>query len=426
MPDSKVYVINPRKTADPRKVIERTLKPAPETNSSRGGRSRPEANGGRSAGTNSLFVIIISYLLGPLGLFAIREGRRSRFWAAIAAVSAVMILSLLFGWNSILARFGEKGFVIVPLMILTSASIIVGFTVWARVVYLLGGNRALFAQNLPDPLKRPGLVGSLGFIVPGLGLLVTGHHRRAAFTIWLTGLFALSIFVLSRAAWLWSWNRGAGSDAFQGATLERLFATMVVVGIFGALAWIVQALDGARLAERRFVRDTSPSGSVTALVLLASLVVFLLVFEPASVADTFDRFAVSAGYDGFRLLPLHAELAAMRLDPSQPAFAIKAAELYDGLGRHENAQAIREEMLERWKPCMGELRRHGMLEPYADSEAGTPDSGDDALLEEHTQLFAAEPTQRETSRDPLQKKTSCDPWDRVRSEYGLFTPPFDL
>ncbi len=414
--ESKVYVINPRKTSDPRKIIERTLKPAPETNSGNG-RSQAERNGVRSADTTSLPGIIISYLLGPLAIFAIRQGRRSRFWVALAAASAVMILSLLFGWNNILAGLGEKGFVIIPLMIVASVSILAGFTAWARAVYLLGSNRALFAQNLPDQLKKPGLVGSLGFIVPGLGLLVSGHHRRAAFTVWLTGFFALSIFVLSRAGWLWSWNRGAGSDALQGATLERLFAVMGIVGIFGALVWIVQALDGARLAERRFVRDASPSGNATAFVLLASLVAFFLMFEPASVADTLDRFAVSAGHEGFRLLPLHAELAAMRLDPSKPAFAIKAAELYDGLGRHESARIIREEMFERWKPCIGELRRHGMLNEHSGSGTGVPDAGLGERSSEYSEAVAAEPVKSEAPRDP---------WDRIRSEYGLFTPPFDL
>jgi hypothetical protein len=365
----------------------------------------------------SLPGIIFSYLLGPLGIFTTRQGRRSKFWVALAASSALMILSFLFGWNNILARLGEKGFVIIPLMLLMSMSILVGFTVWARAVYLLGGNRTLFTQNLPDPLKKPGLVGLLGFLVPGLGLLVTGHHRKAALTVWLTGLYALSLFVLSRAAWLWSWNRSAGSDALQGATLERLFVIMGIVGVFGALVWIVQALDGVRLAERRFVRDASPSANVTAFVLLASLVIFVLMFEPATVADTLDRFAVSAEYEGYRLLPLQAELAAMRLDPSKPAFAVRAAELYDGLGRHESAQAIREEMFERWKPCIGVLRQHGMLNRYADSGTDASNAGKDAVTEEHDRAVATEPVQGETSRDP---------WDRIRSEYGLFTPPVDL
>jgi hypothetical protein len=415
--ETKVYVINPKKTSDPRRIIERTLKPAPETNSGNGGRSRTEPDGNRSPRAASLSGVIFSDLLGPLAILTTRQGRESKFWVALAAASAGMMLSLLFGWNHILAGLGEKGFVIVPLMLLMSMSILVGFTVWARAVYLLGGNRALFTQNLPDPLKRPGLVGALGFLVPGLGLLVTGHHRRAAFTVWLTGLFALSIFCLSRAAWLWSWNRGAGSDALRGATLENLFIIMGITAAFGTLVWIVQALDGARLAERRFVRNANPSGNATAFVLLASLVIFVLMFEPASIADTLDRFAVSAEYEGYRLLPLHAELAAMRLDPSKPAFAIRAAELYDGLGRNESAQNIREEMFERWKPCIGVLRQHGMLDRYADSETDVLDSGTDAGSPEYTRAVAAEPVQGETSRDP---------WDRIRSEYGLFTPPFDL
>jgi hypothetical protein len=409
--ESKVYVIDPKKTSNLRTIMEKTLKPAPETPGSDGGRSRKEPDGNGYVRPASAQFVILSYLLGPLAIFTTRVGRRSRLWAALAGVSAVLVLSLVFGWSHILSKFGEKGFVILPLMLVTSISMLVGFTVWARAVYLLGRHRPLLARNLPEPLRKPGLIGMLGFLVPGLGLLVTGHHRRASCAVWLSGLLALSLFVLTRAAWLWSWNRGAGSEAIQGTTLEHLFLGMGIAGLIGALVWIVQALDGGRLAERRFVQKRRPSGGGAAFALLAALVLFAFLFQPASVAETLDRFAVSAGYEGFRVLPLHAELAAMRLDPSRPAFAVKAAELYEDIGRHEDAQILRGDLAKRLRPCIGALRRHGLLDPYTD--AGAVD-GVEADTQEHAEAVAEEPAGDEAS---------VGPWERIRSEYGLFALP---
>ena len=416
--EPKVYVIKPAATSDPYIPPEESPKQDPAEGAGGNGHPRREQydNRARNVRAASAPIVLISYLLGPLAILTTREGRMSRFWVALAAGSAAVTLALLFGWNFILARLGEKGFVILPLMLLTSVSILTGFTVWARAVYLIGRHRALLPRNLPDPLRRPDLIGILGFLVPGLGLLVTGYPRRAALTLWVIGTFVLSIFVLSHAAWLWSWNRGAGSEALQGTTLERLFAGMGIIGIFGALVWIVQALDGARLAERRFVRNARPSGNAEAFVLLAVLAVFVLMFQPASVAETLDHFAVSARLEGYRILPLHAELAAMRLDPSSPAFAVRAAELYDQLGRRENAQALREQLFERWKQCMGTLRQHGMIDPYTDSRASVTDDRTDAGSSGDTEAVDGEPAYDETR---------ADPWERVHVDYGLFGTPLE-
>ena len=412
--ESKVYVINPGKASELKKVLERTVKPAPETNTSGQSRSRTEHDENRSARDISPPSVLLSYLLGPLAILATREGRTSRFWVALALGSVSVTMTLLLGWSHILSKFGERGIVILPMMLLASVSIITGFTVWARAICLIGRHRALLARNLPEPMRRPGLVGMLGFLFPGLGLLVTGHHRRAAFTVWVTGLFAISAFVLYRAAWLWSWNMGAGSEALQGTTLEHLFIVMGIVAAFGALVWIVQALDGARLAERRFVQNARPSGGTAAFALLSVLVLFLLLFEPASVAETLDNLAVSAQHEGYRLLPLHAELAAMRLDPSRPVFTVEAAELYDQLGEHESALALREELFERWRPCLGVMQQHGMLDPYI---ADRTNVGEEEMAEES-------PDDAETvGVETISNETGASPWDRIRSEYGLLTAP---
>jgi len=416
--EPKVYVIKPTKTSDSRIAPEESAKQDPAVGSCGSGRNRTEPYDYRARNVRAVSapIVLLSYLLGPLAILTTREGRTSRFWVALAAGSVAVTLSLLIGWNFILSRFGEKGFVILPLMLLTSVSILTGFTVWARAVYLIGRHRALLHRNIPDPLRKPNLIGMLGLLAPGLGLLVTGYYRRAALTLWVIGSFALSLFVLYHAAWLWSWNRGAGSEALQGTTLEHLFIGMGIVGIFGALVWIVQALDGARLAERRFARNAHSPGNAAAFALLAALVVFVLMFQPASVAETLDYFAVSARHEGYRILPLHAELAAMRLDPSSPAFAVKAAELYDQLGRHENAQALREELFERWKPCMVILRQHGMIDPYTGSRASVTDDRTGAGSSDDTEAVDSETVSYETW---------VGPWDRIRSEYGLFTVPME-
>lgn len=414
--EPKVYVINPDKTSDPRKIIERTVKPAPETNTNNSSRPRKESNGDRSVRDGSLPGVLLSYLLGPLSILTTREGRTSKLWVALALGSVAVTLSFLLGWSNILSKLGEKGYVILPLMLVTSISILIGFTVWARAIHTIGRHRALLPQNLPDPLRRPGLIGMLGFLFPGMGLLVTGHHRRASFTVWLTGLLALSLFVLSRAAWLWSWNKGAGSEALQGKTLEYLFIVMGIVAAFGVLVWIVQALDGARLAERRFVQNRRTSGGTAAFALLASILLFVLVFEPASVADTLDNLAVSAQQEGYRLLPLHAELAAMQLDPSRPAFTVEAAELYDRLGEHESARALRDDLFDRWRPCMVVMKQHGMLDPYIDSRTNVTE---EVIAEES-------PDDGETVNEKtIDKEAGISPWDRIRSEYGLFTAPLE-
>ena len=119
--EPKVYVINPNKTSDPRSVLEESAKQGPEAGA--GGSDRPSTEPydyrARNVRAASAPIVLLSYLLGPLAILTTREGRMSRFWVSLAAGSIAVTLSLLFGWNFILSRLGEKGFVILPLMLLT-------------------------------------------------------------------------------------------------------------------------------------------------------------------------------------------------------------------------------------------------------------------------------------------------------------------
>ena len=91
---------------------------------------------------------------------------------------------------------------------------------------------------------------------------------------------------------------------------------------------------------------------------------------------------------------------------------LKAAELYEGLGRHQEARILRVELAERWRPCIGELRRHGLLESRAD--AGMVEG---EAAERPEQIEPSDPV----VEGPGTSNATDDPWERIRTEYGLFT-----
>lgn len=131
---------------------------------------------------------------------------------------------------------------------------------------------------------------------------------------------------------------------------------MGALGALGALIWISQALDGARLAGDRTGGTPVRPGDRAAVALVLAIAVLLVTFKPARVAETIDRFALSLREDGLRVIPLAAVEAAMRLDPSRPEYAIQAIALNDDLGRPGEAEELRRDLAERWKPYERMLR----------------------------------------------------------------------
>jgi hypothetical protein len=136
----------------------------------------------------------------------------------------------------------------------------------------------------------------------------------------------------------------------RGDTLERLFLVIGSMVLFGSLVWIIQALDGTRLAGAGAQGSESRHGDWAAVALVLAIAAALVTFKPARVAETLDRFAVSMREDGLRVIPLAATQAAMRLDPSRPEYAVQAIELDEALGRSDAALALKRELAERWKP----------------------------------------------------------------------------
>jgi hypothetical protein len=165
----------------------------------------------------------------------------------------------------------------------------------------------------------------------------------------------VAAIVLWHAPALWRLSQ-AGILVEHSEILERIFLVMGAGGALGALAWIIQALDGARLAGDRTEGTPVRHGDRAAAALVIAIAALLVTFKPARVAETLDRFAISLSEDGLRIIPLAATQAAMQLDPSRPEYAVKAIERNEALGRRTAALAIRTDLAERWRPYERMLR----------------------------------------------------------------------
>lgn len=402
--EPKVYVINPASARDQRAAKDGTGKTVQQRIDIYS--SPPDAGSDpndylRNRQQPSLLLVLISYILGPFALLVTRQGRKSKVWMWGALGFGIASVLIVWRWKAILSLLEGRGLAVVPVVLISALIILMSLAAWTRAIFIMGRRNIMLPQILPKWIKRPGPVGALGLAVPGLGLIISGHPKRGAIAFWAVGTLILPVLVLSNATWLWNLHRGAGTVA--GDTLEILFLMMGALGLLAGLTWIVQALDGARLAEHRFIRSEGPRGDTAAFALLVAIIAFAVMFEPASVAKSLDRFAVSTRHEAYRIVPLYMELAAMRLDPSQPLFAMRAADFYDGLGRHDDARIIREDLYDRWKTCVSALRRNGLIE-----EDGSLSASDAQAVQ---QMLAGE---NET-------ETPVTPWGRIQAVYGLFS-----
>jgi hypothetical protein len=290
---------------------------------------------------------VFAYILGPLSVIATSHGRQSRFWIAAGVASVIVLEYIALRARSLFAapQDGRAGFAVWCLIAIIMT--IAAFAAWSRGVALLGARRGWHMRRLPGWIRQPGAAAILGLVLPGFGLYVAGHPRRAVAALFGACTLAVSILALHLAPGLWRWNRETG--ALRGDALERIFVFAGALGLFGALCWIFQWLDGARLAGYRTGQDDGMPGDWSAFLLLIVIAAFAVTFHPADVAQSLDRFAVSGRAQGLELIPLYASEAAMHLDPSQPAYAMRAAALNDRLGRTDEARAIRQRLDARWK-----------------------------------------------------------------------------
>jgi hypothetical protein len=242
-----------------------------------------------------------------------------------------------------LARAQTSGLGLPALLAGVTGIILIGLTAWARALAIAGWR---MQQRTPIALRHPVLVTGLGLAVPGSGLFLSGHPRRGALAFWMLGPLMIGAVILMHAPWLWRLNQALTVGRIPRSALELTFLAAALSVIGGALAWMVQAMDGARQVSRMTGRVSH--GQPVALALLFALVAFVGMFEPVAVGGMLDRFAVALQLEGLRVLPLVMELGAAELDPGQPMYALRAAELYERLGQRDRAQELRQELALHW------------------------------------------------------------------------------
>ncbi|MFA4948342.1 MAG: hypothetical protein WC674_07540 [Candidatus Krumholzibacteriia bacterium] len=358
---SKVYVIDPDDTAESgtqkgrvgKRGIERTDY-SPDSEGPQGARAQgSRARGRRMKGPveeqGSPLLAFLSYLAGPYAILATRRGRESKFWVVLAILTVTGAAILFARANKIFAAPHGAGIGFIFWLSVACIAAILGFATWARGVFLLGRHKGRLLKRLPAWVRHPGTAGALGILIPGFGLFVAQHPRRAACALLAACATVIAALVLWQAPALWRLSQ-AGILVEHGEMLERIFLVMGAVGAIGALARIAQALDGARLAGAGAEGPESRHGDWATVALVLAIAALLVTFKPAHVAETLDRFAISLREDGLRVIPLAATQAAMRLDPSRPEYAVQAIELNEALGHPSRALAIRRDLAERWKP----------------------------------------------------------------------------
>jgi hypothetical protein len=282
--------------------------------------------------------VIAAYAAGWLALPFWCTGRERILWTILGCGSAVGVLSIascwprFTTWLETMPQGNVLFLAFVPTLVL-----VLGMS-WTRAVAVATRRRAA-ASPAPSGWQHDSwVVALLGLIVPGLGLLVTGHPRRAALAFALLGPFAASAVVLTNASWLWRRSQSEVAPGLAGPSLELCLIAAATVAACAVLVWIVQALDGARLASHSV--GTRMPQALSAL-LLASLALFTITTRPAAVARNLHGGATQLQEDGYQWIPLTLCELAMRVDSAPAAYLATGAELDDALGRTDAAAAKR-------------------------------------------------------------------------------------
>ncbi|MBU8871553.1 MAG: hypothetical protein KOO60_11875 [Gemmatimonadales bacterium] len=289
-------------------------------------------------------LVMLTYLLGPFALLLTGRGRQNRTWLFTGCSSGLVGLGLMVGRGSIMAGI-ESGLAIVMLGLLTVLVVMAGFSAWARALVLTKDPdpavRAMQHQAFPSWLHKPWVLGSLGFLAPGLGLLLAGRARRAAAVLWACQLGVLAGLVVLHARWIWQVNVSSDIGALDPNRLEVIFMGAALACLLSGMGWVGLALEGGRQAASAHGGSRLPRGDWYSLALVASLAVFAFTADPVMVAEGLDAQGQRLQELGYRVIPLTMSVAAHRCDPSRARYAIQAVDLYAELGHGDKAEELR-------------------------------------------------------------------------------------
>ena len=337
---------------------------------------------------------VLAYLLGPLTLGLWLQGKHRSLWRALGIGSFVACLVLLLFHSSVtdvLERLPGGGLVwlaVVPGVVLLTG------VAWALSVTAVVYRSWRDLGSLPSWMRDPRFVMAAGLLVPGLGMLLAGHPKRAASAFWIVGPLGAGVAVLHRWRWLWEHGQSVTQPQSPAITLEIVLLLAAAAAAVMSLFWLSQALDGMRLAAKTWSRSSSRA-DVASVALLVSLLLLGIAHPPTAIARDLHLASVSLRLEGLRLIPLILWETATRLDPGEPQYLAQAAELDAALGREAEARAKREIVAQR-------------LEQYARA-ASRDDQAGRAILD---RLYAI----HLPARSPEQQAAAQDKtWSRVRT-----------
>ena len=129
--------------------------------------------------------------------------------------------------------------------------------------------------------------------------------------------------------------------AYRSGAFVSLSAGILAVGLIG---WIAQALEGARQMMGEPGIRHRMRGDWYAAALLCTLVGMAIVWDPTTAARHMDNGGIVLREKGFQVIPLHLTRGAYRLDPGPSEYPVRVLELYEELGRRDEAIRLRQEL----------------------------------------------------------------------------------
>jgi hypothetical protein len=288
-------------------------------------------------------LVILTYLLGPFSVHFNPENRHRKGLLTAGMISGTAGLGMIAGRTFILDITG-KGWPLWPLALIGTLVLVTGFSVWARTAYLAGISESLPKHNLPSILRKPWAVGIVGLVAPGLGLLLAGCARRGAAVIWSALPVAGAVLVLTNGLQIWSRSLGAKAGSLQPEVVEGIFMLSAGILAVGLIGWIAQALEGARQMMDSPGNRNRMRGDWYAAALMCALVGMAFVWDSPTMARHLDDSGIVLREKGLRIIPLHLTRGAHRLDPGPSEYPVRVLELYEELGRRDEAIRLRQEL----------------------------------------------------------------------------------
>lgn len=363
---NKVYVIDP---ADSKAKVnvsssstERERELPKYLQSSGGGGHRNQGTSRvRKSDRQSGVLLILSYLAGPLSILSTRRGRKSRFWVGLSVFSVVLSSGVICLWREFPHWFTQLTPGGAFMLLAAVMAVISSFSAWTKAVVIAGRYEGPRIRRSPGWIRGPLATGLFGIICPGMGLFIAGRTKQAEAALWMSCITVISLLFLARIEWLWNFNAYAGAFSLMPDALEYIFFGIIAATVLGGLAWVVQALNGVRLAGCASSRRTVSRGNWAAVALLISIIAFSAFSRPVVVAEALGRGAASARHCGMRIIPLHLFLVAIRLDPSRPDYVVNAIELYEDIGEQVTADEIRRDLVNRLEASVPLLEEEGIV-----------------------------------------------------------------